>query len=538
MRLLLLLLSAGIAYAQIDDGGALVRGQVRDARTKAAVSGATVRIFQSGGDSHLFESDARGRFQWEEAAPGAYRASVLRSGYDRIASKVVEIAAGEEEQEITLDMDRSAVVAGRVFDEDGRPMVAATVVAYRKDAHPSTLEPYWSNLYNRSGYAHSMYRGITNDRGEYRIWGLTEGEYFFFVRPAATPGPASELRLEGAPTFYPNSPTAEEATLLQLDWGDVREGTDVRVGAAARTRQTGRVTQGSEPCVRCSLTVLQKGPAASRLVAYLRTDGAGEFLIEGLTPGAYLLGASAPWKPGMRAHALREILLSTEGDRPVALNVTPPVTMRGRVVFEEPPEEIEESHESSPFPRFNYARIERRASDRDVFGSCHSETATYYGSGAERFFEVLTTPGLCRLATNGPPGSYVAGISIDGRPLERPELVVDPSGFAGDLTVRVRFDVGTVRGRIEGGTADVRVFLLPSQNNPFVDFRSAEVEPDGSFRVDAPPGSWDLIAGRSPNARPTPGLLRDLAAGKTRRIRVQVEPDEETVLREAVVLDE
>ena len=211
MRLLVLTLVAGAVVAQTpDDAGALVRGQVLDAQTQtqAPVSGATVRIFQSGGESYLFESDVRGRFQWEEAAPGTYRSTVLRSGYERLAMEVVEIAADEEELEIILEVQRSSVIAGRVFDADGRPLVAATVVAYQRETNLSTFEPYWANLYNRSGFAHSFYRGMTNDRGEYRFWGLTRGEYVLFVRPSTMPGAASELQLEGAPTFYPEQPDA------------------------------------------------------------------------------------------------------------------------------------------------------------------------------------------------------------------------------------------------------------------------------------------------------------------------------------------
>ena len=114
----------------------------------------------------------------------------------------------------------------------------------------------------------------------------------------------------------------------------------------------------------------------------------------------------------MRATALQEVLISTEGDRPVVLQAAPPVTVRGRVVLEEPPEEIQEPQESSRFPRFNYARIEPRSGYREeVFVSCRSDTATFFGSGKQRFFEVLASPGQCRLATNGPPGSYVAGMS-------------------------------------------------------------------------------------------------------------------------------
>ena len=80
--------------------------------------------------------------------------------------------------------------------------------------------------------------------------------------------------------------------------------------------------------------------------------------------------------------------------------------------------------------------------------------------------------------------------------------------------MRVRFDAGMVSGRVDGTPGDAWVYLLPAKSNAFVDFRSAQVEADGSFRVDAPPGSRELIAAHSPNAYPPRRLLRDLAEGK------------------------
>ena len=231
---------------------------------------------------------------------------------------------------------------------------------------------------------------------------------------------------------------------------------------------------------------------------------------------------------------LLDIVVSEDGDRPFTVALADPMTVRGRVVLEDAPEEIAEPENEHPmFPSHNVARVSVRGREHDrVFFECQSDTGAFYGSGEEQYFELLSGPGLCRLSVSGPPGSYVAGMSLDGRPLERPEIRIGPRTFEGDLRVRLRFDVGEVRGRVEDAAPDSRVYLIPAGGDAFASTKTAMVERDRSFRVEAPPGSWKAVAARSPNLYPPVKMLLGLRDGPHDAVRVEVKPGQVVELAE------
>ena len=173
-------------------------------------------------------------------------------------SRTFKVTAEDDEQEITLELDPSAVIAGRVLDAFGRPVVGANVTAYQRFVEITTLDAQWLNLDMRSSYAHTFYRGVTDDRGS-----IGSGSGGRGVRAAgkalATAGPRWRLRYGATPAFYPNSPTLDEAARLTLAAGDVREGADIRLGPPAATRQTGRVIHGESSCSQCAVGVFRRG---------------------------------------------------------------------------------------------------------------------------------------------------------------------------------------------------------------------------------------------------------------------------------------
>ncbi len=533
MRIPLLLFLPLLLAAQATDAPTVtVKGRVLDSKTRRPQSGARLRFSRTSEDARLAESDGDGRFRLDDVAPGRYRVTALRSGYQPAKAPTFEINREEDEQEIVVELNRSVVIAGRVLDHLGRPVVAAKVTAYQRSTDARSLESYWYNQDMRGGYAHTFYMGVADDRGEYRLWGMPKGEYVLLAKPTSPPGPPWVLSFEAAPTFYPNSPTLDEATRLDLGWGEVREGVDIRLGPPAATLQTVRTLSGAEPCTNCMLTLFRKGREADVVIANAIASGRGEITLKGFPPGEYIAGAAARARHGPRASGLQDFVVSTDGDRPFVVRISDPVAVRGRVVFENPPDEIPEPPDQNPmFRQFNVVRTAPRARDREkIFLSCIGEPAAFYGEGEDRFFEVTANPGLCRLTVSGPPDSYVAGMALDGRPLERPEILIPPGRFPGLLTVRIRFDSGHVSGRVEDADVDTWVYLLPSGGNEFGRYHPVRVEADGSFRVKAPPGLWNIIAGRSPNSFIALETLRlaQSSAGKVQRVEIQA--GETTVL--------
>lgn len=522
--LILIVLAPATLFAQQEEG-VLLKGCVVDAKTRRPVSGAAVRVFDGAAEDRLLESDSEGRFRTADVPPGDYRATAMRSGYEPTMSTAVTVRPDQETHEFEIEVMPTAVIAGRVLDRAGRPVVGVKVEAYHRDVDRRTLQPYWYARSRRSSSAFSFYMGVTDDRGEYRLWGLPRGQYVLQAQPAPLPGPPWEQSLAASPVFYPNSPTFDAAARLRLDWGDRREGIDFRLGPPASTIQSGRIRYGGSPCADCGLFLFQKGSEADVAFPVGRVSADGEVKLRGLPPGEYVVGASKRTRLGPPPTGLLNVVISEDGDRPFTLDLSDAVNVRGRVLLVDPPEEVPEPENPNPvFPQFNVARITPFPRDQSkVFVSCLSEPAEFYGQGNERFFDLLASPGRCRLSVNGPPDSHVLGMSLDGRPLEGPELSIPSGQFSGDLVVRIGFAMGSVSGRVEEPETDTWVFLLPT-NNAFARYRSVRVQADGSFSMNVPPGTWQAIAGPGRSAFPTTELNRNGAP------RIEVKADETTTL--------
>ena len=169
----------------------------------------------------------------------------------RFARGQVTVDAGTEGVEIRLR--RGAAISGRIIDEFGDPVVAARRVC--RDAKTAAVVATTS----------------TDDRGEYRIGGLSAGTFNVSV---LTIGPA-ELRPLGrgrfatspAPmkTYYPNGTTATEAHSIDINWGDERAGVDLVLPAGRAGFQPFDVGRGGPgPLTAQRLQAARAGTPSAR----------------------------------------------------------------------------------------------------------------------------------------------------------------------------------------------------------------------------------------------------------------------------------
>ena len=126
-------------------------------------------------------TDESGRFHFTGLPAGKYSVSALAPGYvspdvDRVfdvRGKTLNLAEGEKVENIDLEIKRGGVIAGRVADSQGRPVIEERVNLSKLDAtyRPRGVFNYSQNF--------DMYQ--TDDRGLYRIYGLPEGRYLISV---------------------------------------------------------------------------------------------------------------------------------------------------------------------------------------------------------------------------------------------------------------------------------------------------------------------------------------------------------------------
>src|SRR5581483_4394826 len=167
--------------------------------------------------STLSESD--GRFTIKNVPAGRYRFSAKHTGYvdqsyqssGADTGAVLALQAGQEIRDVIFRMTLAAVINGKVSDEDGEPMAGIQVVALHRPTEDELAEHRWRpNHQELSPVAGAQ----TDDRGQYRLYGLKPGEYYIRAvdqfEPSAIDIESEDqwqlkeaLGSEFAPVYYP-----------------------------------------------------------------------------------------------------------------------------------------------------------------------------------------------------------------------------------------------------------------------------------------------------------------------------------------------
>jgi hypothetical protein len=147
---------------------------VTDDTAAEPLAGAVVTLApRAVGESIRVVTDDNGRFSAANIVSGTYVLTVTKPAYVQTeygATRVggpgtpLTLAAGEVRTSLVVRVPRGAVIAGTIRNLEGEP--AANVVV--------STSP---------GGADSA---ITDDRGEYRLWGLPPGDYLVYVSPRST----------------------------------------------------------------------------------------------------------------------------------------------------------------------------------------------------------------------------------------------------------------------------------------------------------------------------------------------------------------
>jgi hypothetical protein len=244
---------------------------------------------QSASNAPRARTDENGRFNFTGVAAGRYSVSALAPGYVSpddtnfaFHGKTLILAAGEKVENVDLEIKRGGVIAGKVTDSQGRPVIEETVSLSRLDANNRPQESYFYNLNN------DMYQ--TDDRGFYRIYELPEGRYQVSVGYAESPGSATiTSRREFYPrVFYPKPikvGEGSEATNIDITVTDPKQTHDVY----------GRVVDagGGQPVAGVEVAIgglSRDGSYTSSYAGDVAQSGQnGEFGLFGVLPGRYAL---------------------------------------------------------------------------------------------------------------------------------------------------------------------------------------------------------------------------------------------------------
>ncbi len=161
-------------------------------------------------------TDISGGFSFEANLPAGMQLTISKQGYrteDDEDSANVQVLP-KHAQGIVVRMMPLGTIEGRLVNEDGDPLQGLTVQAVR-------IEIQNGRHVLKDDYASE----VSDDRGEYRLWYVSPGNYYLKVlgRRGTVNSLVSASRgvlVEAyGPVYFPNSPEPDGARVLELGGG-------------------------------------------------------------------------------------------------------------------------------------------------------------------------------------------------------------------------------------------------------------------------------------------------------------------------------
>ncbi len=237
------------AAPRVAAGTASLSGRVVAADTGRGVSRARVSVSSPGlreGFSALTDQD--GRYTIAGLPAGTYNISASKTSFVTVsfgASRPqrpgtrLRLVQGQEVRDVDIRLPRGGVLTGRVFDESGEPVVRTSVRAMR-----------FQYVQGERRLA-QVGSGESDDRGQFRIYGLMPGAYVVAasVRAESAPGEGTETAgtVSFAPTYYPGVSAVTDATPIVLGLQQEVSTVDFLLQLVPTARVTGVVSSASGP---------------------------------------------------------------------------------------------------------------------------------------------------------------------------------------------------------------------------------------------------------------------------------------------------
>ena len=254
------------------------------------------------GEDYVALTDAEGRYRATNLPEGKYEAHVSLGGCVRekpspnaSLMESFSLSEGASRENVDFALVRGGVITGRVTDADGRPLIARTVSLQvvdeggkKQDARAQNI-PNWMMTLN-------MFQ--TDDRGVYRIFGLSAGRYVVSAGGDSNMGLATGA--EFARVWHPDATDENQAKVIEVTAGGEVTGVDIRLGVAKKSYEaSGRVVddETGKPIAGASVIYTKSGGSGESVsfslpIATPKTDEQGNFHFSGLTPGQYRLSLS------------------------------------------------------------------------------------------------------------------------------------------------------------------------------------------------------------------------------------------------------
>jgi hypothetical protein len=315
------------------------------------VRGASLTLTDVGGRNPpaTATSDDDGRFAFAGLPAGTYDLSSTKPGFLKSsygstrperAGTPIALGDGRQLTGLALGIWRGGVIAGTLTDAKDRPLPRAPVAARRLPFENGVRVLEKANVASV----------LTDDRGEYRLFGLPPGEYAVICTlgavQSAAPAPSpSDATLGYTPTYFPGTAVASDLVPVSIGAGEERTGVNFAIQPVPVATVAGTiVAPDASPLASLQPRITLTAEAESSGLVFTRgalVGADGRFTFAGVPPGRFTvsalaaprrLAADTPVTTGWWAET--EITVDGHNVSGVGLTLQPCVTVSGRVVFE------------------------------------------------------------------------------------------------------------------------------------------------------------------------------------------------------------
>ena len=487
-----------IALVQVARPAGSISGRVVDASSGQPLAAATVqisRLSSQTGSAPLPQvvTNDRGEFSFTNLPPGRYDLSARKNRYiglsygQRAGSGMpgvsISVTDARQVTDLILRLPVASVIAGAVTDTRGEPIQGAGVQLYRLQ---------WRNGERDAVQISSA--ATTDDRGQFRVFGLTPGEYI--VAASTTPA----VRSLPYTTYFPGTPVPALAVPVTVGAGEERNGVNFQLSAMPLSSVTGTVTSTdgkSMPNIRV-VAIDATSALTGVLTKQTYSTATGAFRFDGLAPGRYQLHAWDDRSTGpLTRFGIGEII--TAAGNPVddvSLVLREGDTVSGALIVVGPGSLLED-------PRLTLLPLDKATAVTARIDSRLNPDGRFSFQGV--------MPGRYLLTASTPTAGFlITSVRLGGR--EVGDRAIDIRQATEGLEVRMSSKSGSVSGTVFDSsgrpTSDLLAIIFPADEEYWLPtsqrikiarpgddggytFRSL---PPGSYRIgvvtDAEPGEW------------------------------------------------
>lgn len=496
----LALTTAGVGFAQTqpppaNEKPASVEGEVRNSVTGMPIERAHValRRFNNGGwDKYGAMTNAEGKFTITGIPAAPYQVTLDRVGFVaplEVTRNQLALKAGEKKDNFQMKLVPVGTISGRVLDADGQPVDAISVQAEQGGRPQRT--------------------GVTDDRGQYRIGGLSPGKYRVKAVPQSLPVPP-EIRTDGttevnyAATYHPGAVDEKGGTRVLVGAASDVTGVDIRMVRTPILRLAGKVSGLPEGAKNGFVQVMRAMPGGGAQGAQggqVKPDGS--FEIWRPNPGKYIVKAQFNDSGDVTASGGVEVEVGDADVDNIGLRLLPAEELRGQLDFDDemakqgPQEQGRPGAQGTPAGGQGTSqapppRPQRRIMLRELTGMAPMKTADVSEDGSFTISKV--TSGKYTVSVMG-YRAYIKAIRIGDNASDGPVLNLNQGSGGARVTVTLSSAYGEISGTVrdeKGLAAGARVMLRDSSSMGTTVNSASQA--DGTYSIKSvAPGTYQLL---------------------------------------------